>query len=83
MPVIGVAASDADWARTYREAAERGGMETRLLLPNDPARVQETLNSLDGILLTGGADIDPATTTRHRTLPRGWMNPITHKTGGR
>ena len=60
MPVIGVAASDADWARTYREAAEMGGMETRLLLPDDPAKVQETLNSLDGILLTGGADIDPS-----------------------
>jgi gamma-glutamyl-gamma-aminobutyrate hydrolase PuuD len=60
VPVIGVAASDADWARTYREAAERGGMETRLLLPDDPDNVQETLNSLDGILLTGGADIDPS-----------------------
>ena len=60
LPVIGVAASDAEWARTYREAAESGGMETRLLLPEDPAKVQETLASLDGILLTGGADVDPS-----------------------
>lgn len=35
-------------------------MQTRLLLPEDPAKVPETLATLDGILFTGGADIDPS-----------------------
>lgn len=59
MPLIGVAASDADWARTYVEAAEWGGVETRLLLPDSPERVPATLDSIDGLLITGGADIHP------------------------
>ncbi|MDE2860010.1 MAG: gamma-glutamyl-gamma-aminobutyrate hydrolase family protein [Chloroflexota bacterium] len=59
MPLIGVAASDADWARTYVEATEWGGAETILLLPDSPERVPATLDSIDGLLVTGGADIHP------------------------
>ncbi len=59
MPLIGVAASDADWARTYVEAAEWGGAETRLLLPDSPERATAALDSIDGLLVTGGADIHP------------------------
>ena len=59
MALIGVAASDADWARTYLEAAEWGGAETRLLLPDSPERVPHAVDSIDSLLLTGGADIHP------------------------
>ena len=59
MSLIGVAASDAEWARTYVEAAEWGGAETRLLLPDSPERAATTLDSIDGLLITGGADIHP------------------------
>ena len=58
-PVIGVAASDEEWAASYSEAVARGGMEPLLLLPDNPELVREAISSVDGLLFTGGADIDP------------------------
>ena len=58
-PVFGVAASDEEWAASYSEAVARGGMEPLLLLPDNPELVREAISSVDGLLFTGGADIDP------------------------
>jgi putative glutamine amidotransferase len=65
-PVIGVA-----WpGRDYRAALERAGAEIRTLSPDaDP--LPDALTGCDGVLLTGGADVDPAEygeTGRHPTV---------------
>jgi putative glutamine amidotransferase len=74
-PVIGICAAieRARWRawdtgavllpREYSDAVQRAG-GLALLLPPDPALVQdpdEMLDLLDGLILAGGADIDPAT----------------------
>jgi len=81
-PVIGIcgAVERARWgmwdnlavlvARAYCDAVQRAG-GLALVLPPDPALVQdpdEVLDLLDGLILAGGADIDPATygARRHR-----------------
>ena len=54
-PVIGVA-----WLRPdYRAALERAGAEVRELIPAQDG-LPEALDRCDGVLLTGGADVDPA-----------------------
>ena len=42
----------------YLRALERAGAQPEVL-PNDPARVEELLARCDGLLLTGGVDVDP------------------------
>jgi gamma-glutamyl-gamma-aminobutyrate hydrolase PuuD len=42
----------------YVRAIERGGGRALLVPPSDQA-IEETLDSLDGVLFSGGADIDP------------------------
>jgi len=45
----------------YREALERHGGEPVLLAATDPSDVREAaLSSMDGLVLAGGGDIDPA-----------------------
>jgi putative glutamine amidotransferase len=58
-PIIGVTASNAERARPYVAAVEPWGADPLVLLPGglDPA---EALERIDGLLLTGGADVDPA-----------------------
>jgi putative glutamine amidotransferase len=73
-PLIGIctALEHACWAMweqqaallpsSYVQAVQRGG-GLALMLPPDPSsieRPQETLDALDGLMLAGGADIDPA-----------------------
>lgn len=42
----------------YEEAVRRAGGEPRVVSPDDP--VDATLASADGVLLTGGEDVDPS-----------------------
>jgi putative glutamine amidotransferase len=44
----------------YVRALERAGARVLLVPPSDDA-VEETLDALDGLLLSGGADLDPKT----------------------
>jgi putative glutamine amidotransferase len=74
-PVIGISAmvERAAWAawqeievnvsqRTYSEGIDRAGGLPLLLPPSDSATVEpgELVDLLDGVLLAGGADLDPA-----------------------
>jgi gamma-glutamyl-gamma-aminobutyrate hydrolase PuuD len=69
-PVIGITTyvEDAQWGHWHLEAAlipydyvrglERAGARV-LLVPPDDEGVEETLDALDGLLLSGGNDLDP------------------------
>jgi putative glutamine amidotransferase len=74
-PLIGICAAleHASWAMweqqaallpiSYVQAVQRAG-GLALMLPPDPANVErpeEVLDAIDGLMLAGGADIDPAT----------------------
>ncbi|HVC20277.1 MAG TPA: gamma-glutamyl-gamma-aminobutyrate hydrolase family protein [Vicinamibacterales bacterium] len=56
-PVIGVAACRA--LTDYLESIRRNGGEPRVLMPGDIPPAEATAG-LDGLLLTGGDDVDPA-----------------------
>jgi putative glutamine amidotransferase len=65
-PIIGVAWPKAD----YTASLERAGAEIRQLRPETDG-LPEALDGCDGVLLTGGADVDPVEygdETRHATL---------------
>jgi gamma-glutamyl-gamma-aminobutyrate hydrolase PuuD len=49
----------------YVRAVERAGGRALLVPPSDEA-VEETLDALDGILFSGGSDLDPATYGQER-----------------
>jgi len=73
-PVIGICAAieNAEWAawevlvnlspRTYSQAVQRAGGLALILPPDDVAAEapDEMLDMLDGLILAGGSDIDPA-----------------------
>lgn len=59
-PLIGITASNQEDAQPYRQWVESQGAACKLLLPNDAARAKTLLQDLDGLLLSGGPDIDPA-----------------------
>jgi len=59
-PRIGVAGSDPVQIRNYVEAVEAAGGEAVTLLPGAAGSPEALLDDLDGLVLTGGADIDPA-----------------------
>lgn len=49
------------YLRSYKRAIEQAGGEPVLVsCETDPVRVEELLDEFDGLLLPGGADIDPA-----------------------
>lgn len=72
-PLIGISTylvDEARWGRWqlpaallpagYHRLAQRAGGLPALLPPDDPARAAETLRRLDGLVVTGGPDLDPA-----------------------
>jgi putative glutamine amidotransferase len=61
MPLIGVTAISSRWAQMgYIQSLERRGALTHLFTPKEALLSEETLMRLDGLLLTGGPDVDPA-----------------------
>ena len=60
MPVIGVVASSEKDAVDSVEAVAAWEAETLVLLPGTAPSTEETLNRIDGLLVTGGEDIDPS-----------------------
>ncbi len=65
-PRIGITAdaeriNDPKYLRTYKQAVERAGGEPVLLHGiGEPNAVETALENVDGLLLPGGADIDPS-----------------------
>jgi len=59
VPVIGVVASSQREARRYLEAMVKREVAEYLLAPRSLAHVQWTVSSVDGLLFTGGPDVDP------------------------
>ena len=58
-PTIGVTASNAEEAQPYIDALAPWGVESLLLVPGG-LPPEKALERLDGLLLAGGADVDPA-----------------------
>lgn len=59
-PVIGVTESREEPATLYVEAVEEAGGDAVVINLAEPQPPEETLAKLGGLLLTGGADVDPA-----------------------
>ena len=59
MPVIGVVASSQREARRYLDAMVKREVAEYLLAPRSLSQLYETMSSVDGLLFTGGPDVDP------------------------
>ena len=59
MPEIGVVASSQRDARRYLDAVKKRGIIPSLVKPLHVSRIDDTISGLDGLLFTGGPDIDP------------------------
>ena len=59
-PVIGVTESREEPSDLYVEAVEEAGGEAVVIDLTELVAPNETLAKLGGLLLTGGADVDPA-----------------------
>lgn len=60
MPLVGVTASTELEARPYAASVEKRGATVRLLLPSLTESPTAVLDEIDGLMVTGGEDIDPA-----------------------
>ncbi|MFQ5933927.1 MAG: gamma-glutamyl-gamma-aminobutyrate hydrolase family protein [Dehalococcoidia bacterium] len=60
MPVIGITTSKTAKAVRYKRAIERVGGAPVLLRPKSNVSLDAVLDSIDGLVLSGGEDIDPA-----------------------
>ncbi len=58
-PLIGVTAPDKAWAESYVRAVQSAGASAEVLIDITPKQALEKLGKLDGLLLTGGEDVDP------------------------
>lgn len=57
---IGVTTTDERWARDYVQALLPYGAEALLILPQETRSPDAILAQVDGLLVTGGPDIDPS-----------------------
>lgn len=60
MTVIGLSMSKTARASRYRRVLEKIGVTPLALRPGSSASIEEILDRIDGLLLTGGEDIDPS-----------------------
>lgn len=58
-PIIGITASREEDVVRYVESIEDAGGVARLVLLNRDLDIEKTLDSINGLLLSGGADVDP------------------------
>ena len=63
--------------RSYSLAVQAAGAMSLLLPPDDAVaeRPDEVLDLVDGLMLAGGSDVDPASTARGRTPRRARAGP--------
>jgi len=59
MPLIAVTSSDLDEAKPYVASVASRGATTRVLTPDAFAGVEQALDGVSGLLLSGGEDIHP------------------------
>ena len=60
MALIGVTASSDRAAKNYVASVEARGAQARVLTPERFTSLEEAMDGVSGLLLTGGGDIDPA-----------------------
>lgn len=58
-PLIGVTAPNKEWAESYVRAVQSTGASAEVLIDITPQQAVEKLGKLDGVLITGGEDVDP------------------------
>ena len=60
-PVIGISTTGEDHARLYVQAVREAGAHSVLLIPQfDRETTMDKVSDADGIILTGGGDLDPS-----------------------
>ena len=60
MALIGVTTSNGGSAGRYVASLESRGAQTRVLTPERFTSIEEAMDGVSGLLLTGGGDVDPA-----------------------
>ncbi len=60
MALIGVTTSNGSSAGRYVASLESRGAQTRVLTPERFTSIEEAMDGVSGLLLTGGGDVDPA-----------------------
>ena len=58
-PVIGLTCSDVDRSLPYASMVEKFGGVVKLITPPNVDSVSEAMGNIDGLMLTGGADVHP------------------------
>lgn len=60
MPLIAITASNERHIAAYAESVRSRGGDVRILTPDVYGSLTEAMDGVGGLLLTGGADVDPA-----------------------
>lgn len=68
MAVVAVTTGSAGFPKNYVESLESRGAEARVIRPEGFASPEEAMDGASGLLLTGGADVDPS---RYGQTPNG------------
>ena len=72
MPLIAITASNERHTAAYTESVRSRGGDVRMLTPDVYSSPAEAMDGVGGLLLTGGADVDPA---MYGEKPNGSMPP--------